>query len=233
LVAAVVTAAAAVGLTVLRDQPTPSTTTAAAAVGSAGVITTGTGPDLNPDPDDGGVGMVETAPASTPATASDDSVMEATPTTASPAGASLAPTRLGGEGAESPDDTTATDANEDGEDGARSVLSSTGYPITTNTSEDYPLEAFVELAVGVVRAEVTGENRDAYPHLVGAEPACCTDFEVRGAMVLFAALPGAPTQIHLGWQATDAEGRVEMDLTLTLWRYDADTAHWNLQVPSS
>jgi hypothetical protein len=93
------------------------------------------------------------------------------------------------------------------------------FPISANTSDDYPLEAMVDLAVRLLRAELTGEGSELYPHLAGrVDGPCCTDLVINGAVVLFASSPEDPATITVDWRAAEIDGGgIRRAVTETRW----------------
>lgn len=95
------------------------------------------------------------------------------------------------------------------------------YPVSSNLAEgvEYPVRAMVELAVALLDAEVTGTNRDGYPHLAELVSVCCERLEVDGAAVLFGATASDPATIIIDWHADAAgeEVRLVRGSTRTLW----------------
>jgi hypothetical protein len=81
------------------------------------------------------------------------------------------------------------------------------YAISSNATEDYPLEAMVDPAVRLLRAELTGEGAEAFPHLAGRlEGPCCRDLVVNGVVVLFGETTDDPARIMVDWEATELQG---------------------------
>ena len=169
---------------------------------------------------------VPTAPVVAPAAsdadqpAADDSSAGGPTSTTTVVGASLATSMASGDGhAHDPED------NHTEEDPGWPDLGSGEFPITSNVAGDYPLEAMVELAEAVLRAEMTGEGREQYPHLsTQLEGPCCEELTINGAVVLFGAEAGDPAKIVLDWQALERGGeQIRLEITESLWWYEDGT----------
>lgn len=101
------------------------------------------------------------------------------------------------------------------------------FPITANIDVDagYPLAAMAELAVDLLRAELTGEGADRYPHLTDTILVCCEDLRVDGVAVLFGPTRADATSIVVDWRADTAgpETRNIRGSTETKWWWSDGT----------
>lgn len=178
------------------------------------------------DPYGAPLGADSESPASTPA----DPV--STSTTSSTSGSTEASTAVMGEETTLIDDTVEVvhDDNAHSEEEPADEfpdLAEGEFPITTNIEVDagYPLAAMAELAVDLLRAELTGEGADGYPHLADTILACCEDLRVDGVAVLFGPTQADSTSIVVDWHADAAgpESRTIRGTTETKWWWSDGT----------
>lgn len=111
-------------------------------------------------------------------------------------------------------------AHDVAEESEPDAVAAEGFSISSNLDAgvEYPLEAMVDLAVELLRAETTGAGRDNYEHLVDQVSVCCSDLEVLGAVVLFGAAATDPATIIVEWIAVSiADGDAVSASTQSLW----------------